>query len=56
MENKKTTKISKANIEKELKFSHSVSAILDSIDLKKLKTDVNKYIAPKFNLDKKIKN
>jgi hypothetical protein len=26
---------------------------LENIDTKKLKNDINKYIAPKFNLDKK---
>ena len=29
------------------------SNILENIDTKKLKNEINKYIAPKFNLDKK---
>ena len=42
------------NIDEELKYHHSLSHIIESIDKKKLKNDINKYIAPNFNLDKKI--
>ena len=31
----------------------AISNILENIDTMKLKNDINKYIAPKFNLDKK---
>jgi hypothetical protein len=37
----------------ELQYRNSISSIIDSIDTKKLKNEINKYIAPKFNLDKK---
>jgi hypothetical protein len=46
-------KVNIENINKELQYSEAISNILENIDTKKLKTDVNKYIAPKFNLDKK---
>ena len=51
--NKSKKKIKDENIYNELKFSEAISNILENIDTMKLKNDINKYIAPKFNLDKK---
>jgi hypothetical protein len=45
-------KIKPENIQNELKYSEVISNILETIDTKKLKNEINKYIAPKFNLDK----
>ena len=53
LKNKSNKKIKIDNLDKELKYHNSINIILESIDIKKLKTEVNKYIAPKFNLDKK---
>ena len=50
---KSNKKINNKNMINELKYSEAINNILDTIDTKKLKNDVNKYIAPKFNLDKK---
>ena len=50
---KVTKKINIDNLNNELKYHQSISDILENIDTKKLKNDVNKYIAPKFNLEKK---
>jgi hypothetical protein len=41
------------DLDEELRFRNNISSIIDSIDTKKLKNEINKYIAPKFNLDKK---
>ena len=41
------------DMDEELQYRNSISSIIDSIDTKKLKNEINKYIAPKFNLDKK---
>jgi hypothetical protein len=41
------------DMDDELRYRNNVSSIIDSIDTKKLKNEINKYIAPKFNLDKK---
>jgi hypothetical protein len=41
------------DFDEELKYRNNISSIIDSIDTKKLKNEINKYIAPKFNLDKK---
>ena len=41
------------DLDEELKYRSNVNSMIDSIDTKKLKNDINKYIAPKFNLDKK---
>ena len=41
------------DIVEELKYRSNISSIIDCIDTKKLKNEINKYIAPKFNLDKK---
>ncbi len=50
---KSNKKINNKNMINELKYSEAINNILETIDTKKLKNDVNKYIAPKFNLDKK---
>ena len=50
---KSKSKIKNTNLQEELEFHQSINNILESIDTKKLKKDINKYIAPKFNLDKK---
>ncbi len=42
------------NLDSEMKYYQTISNILESIDTKKLKNEINKYIAPIFNLDKKI--
>ncbi len=36
-----------------MEFHKAISNVLESIDTNKLKKDINRYIAPKFNLDKK---
>ncbi len=41
------------NLDNEIKYYQSISNIIESFDTKKLKNDINKYIAPNFNLDKK---
>ncbi len=41
------------DMDEELRYRNNISSIIDSIDTKKLKNEINKYIAPKFNLDKK---
>ena len=41
------------NIMKDLEYHKKISEIIENIDTKKLKTDINKYIAPIFNLSKK---
>jgi hypothetical protein len=46
-------KLNIETINKELQYSEAISNILENIDTKKLKNEINKYIAPKFNLDKK---
>ena len=48
--NKKLNAVDLLN--KEFKYSQILCTILDSIDTHKLKNDINKYIAPQFNLDK----
>jgi hypothetical protein len=48
---KKKTNIN--NINDELDYYKNVNEIIVSIDTKKLKNDINKYIAPVFNLAKK---
>jgi hypothetical protein len=53
LKNKNNSKIKIKNLEEEMKFYQTIHAILESIDTKKLKNDINKYIAPNFNLDKK---
>ncbi len=50
---KSKKKVKLENLQNELKYSEAISNILENIDTKKLKNDINKYIAPKFNLDKK---
>ncbi len=50
---KNNKKLNNENINNELKYSEAINNVLDTIDTKKLKNEVNKYIAPKFNLDKK---
>jgi len=50
---KSNKKLKMENLKNELKYSEAISNILENIDTKKLKNDINKYIAPKFNLDKK---
>jgi hypothetical protein len=50
---KSKKKLKTEDIQSELKYSEAISNILENIDTKKLKNDINKYIAPKFNLDKK---
>ena len=50
---KSKKKVDIETLNKELQYSESISNILENIDTKKLKNDINKYIAPKFNLDKK---
>ena len=52
IKNKSKEKIKDENIYNELKYSEAISNILENIDTKKLKNEINKYIAPKFNLDK----
>jgi hypothetical protein len=54
LKNKIKSKARIKNIEEELKYHNSITNIIESIDKKKLKNDINKYIAPNFNLDKKI--
>ena len=48
---------SKKNIDKdiinEIEFHQKISEIINNTDTKKLKNDINKYIAPIFNLSKK---
>ncbi len=46
-------KIKIDNINNEIIYSEAINNILKNIDTKKLKNDINKYIAPKFNLDRK---
>ena len=46
----------KDNIMNDLQYHQKISEIIDNIDTKKLKNDINKYIAPVFNLPKKIIN
>lgn len=41
------------NIINDLEYYQKISEIIDNIDTKKLKNDINKYIAPIFNLSKK---
>jgi hypothetical protein len=41
------------NLNNDIKYHQSISNIIESFDTKKLKNDINKYIAPNFNLDKK---
>jgi hypothetical protein len=41
------------NLDSELKYHQAINNIIESIDTKKLKNEINKYIAPIFNLDKK---
>jgi hypothetical protein len=53
MKVKSNKKVKIENIKNELKYSEAINNILENIDTKKLKNDINKYIAPKFNLDKK---
>ncbi len=53
---KSNKKINNSNMNNELKYSEALNNVLETIDTKKLKNEVNKYIAPKFNLDKKILN
>jgi hypothetical protein len=50
---KSKKKVDIETMNKELQYSEAISNILENIDTKKLKNDINKYIAPKFNLDKK---
>ena len=50
---KVSKKVNLDNLNNEMKYHQSISNILENIDTKKLKNEVNKYIAPKFNLDKK---
>ncbi len=50
---KSNKKINNSNMNNELKYSEALNNVLETIDTKKLKNEVNKYIAPKFNLDKK---
>ncbi len=50
---KNSKKLNNENMNKELKYSEAINNILETIDTKKLKNEINKYIAPKFNLDKK---
>lgn len=50
---KSKKKVKNENINFEMKYSEAINNILETIDTKKLKNEVNKYIAPKFNLDKK---
>ena len=50
---RKIKKIKDDNILKDLEFHKKISEIIENIDTKKLKTDINKYIAPIFNLSKK---
>ncbi len=51
---KSNKKLNNENINNELKHSEAINHILETIDTKKLKNDINKYIAPKFNLEKKF--
>ncbi len=51
---KTNKKLNNDNINNELKHSEAINHILETIDTKKLKNDINKYIAPKFNLEKKF--
>jgi len=53
LKNKIKSKTRIKNIDEELKYHNSITNIIESIDKKKLKNDINKYIAPNFNLDKK---
>jgi hypothetical protein len=50
---KSKKKLKTEDIHNELKYSEAISNILENIDTAKLKNEINKYIAPKFNLDKK---
>jgi hypothetical protein len=54
LKNKSKKKINTEELNNELKYHEAISNILENIDTKKLKNDINKYIAPKFNLDKKV--
>lgn len=51
LKEKNTLKVK--DMEDELRYRNNINSIIDSIDTKKLKNEINKYIAPKFNLDKK---
>jgi hypothetical protein len=53
LKNKRKKKINTEELNNELKYHEAISNILENTDTKKLKNDINKYIAPKFNLDKK---
>jgi hypothetical protein len=53
LKNKSKSKSKNINLNDEMEFHQSINNILESIDTNKLKKDINKYIAPKFNLDKK---
>ena len=56
LKNKAKIKISKKkkdNILNDLEYHKKISEIIDNIDTKKLKNEINKYIAPVFNLPKK---
>ncbi len=50
----KKEKNNNINIMNDLDYHKKISEIIDNIDTKKLKNDINKYIAPVFNLAKKI--
>jgi hypothetical protein len=50
---KTKSKSKNINLQDEMEFYQTINNILESIDTNKLKKDINKYIAPKFNLDKK---
>jgi hypothetical protein len=50
---KSKKKVKSEELNNELKYHEAISNILENIDTKKLKNDINKYIAPQFNLDKK---
>jgi hypothetical protein len=54
LKNKSKKKINVEELNNELKYHEAISNILENTDTKKLKNDINKYIAPKFNLDKKV--
>jgi hypothetical protein len=49
----KSKKNKDTNITNDLEYHKKISEIIDNIDTKKLKNDINKYIAPVFNLSKK---
>ena len=49
----KSKKNKEENLLNDLQYHQKISEIIDNIDTKKLKNEINKYIAPVFNLSKK---